>query len=196
MRRVGTFTQAELAANLISSQHDGGGVAGSFTVSLTDGDAPGQSATVAVTLWNGPVIRGTGKADQLLGGEAGEFLSGLAGNDVLDGGPEGSYWLDGGTEIDIASYASSPRAVLINLPGQVTADGINTDTLVSIENAMPPIGCQPELPARPSPSGDGSGRDRLVHDLRRPHLDGAMADGELRRQTIGSYAGSSDTCRD
>ena len=133
---VGTFTQAELAANLISSQHDGGGVAGSFTVSLTDGDAPGQSATVAVTPWNGPVIRGTGKADQLLGGEAGELLSGLAGNDVLDGGPEGSDWLDGGTGIDTASYASSPRAVLINLPGQVTADGINTDTLVSIENAI------------------------------------------------------------
>jgi len=51
---VGTFTQAELAANLISSQHDGGGVAGSFTVSLTDGDAPGQSATVAVTLGTAP----------------------------------------------------------------------------------------------------------------------------------------------
>src|SRR5829696_9045807 len=29
--------------------------------------------------------------------------------------------------------------------------------------------------------GRVGGRDRLVHDLRRPHLDGAMADGELRR---------------
>ena len=46
--------------------------------------------------WNGPVIRGTGKADQLLGGESGDLLSGLAGNDVLDSGPEGSDWLDGG----------------------------------------------------------------------------------------------------
>ena len=29
--------------------------------------------------------------------------------------------------------------------------------------------------------GRVGGRDRLVDDLRRPHLDGAMADGELRR---------------
>jgi serralysin len=33
------------------------------------------------------------------------------------------------------SYVTSARAVLINLPGQVTSDGINTDNLSSIENA-------------------------------------------------------------
>ena len=41
-----TFTQADLVANLISFQHDGGELPGSFTVSLTDGAAPAQSATV------------------------------------------------------------------------------------------------------------------------------------------------------
>jgi hypothetical protein len=45
-----SFTQADLAANLISFEHDGSELAGSFTVSITDGTAPPQSATVAATV--------------------------------------------------------------------------------------------------------------------------------------------------
>jgi Ca2+-binding RTX toxin-like protein len=45
-----TFTQADLAANAISFQHDGGELDGSFTVSLTDGSASPQSATVNATV--------------------------------------------------------------------------------------------------------------------------------------------------
>ena len=37
---------------------------------------------------------------------------------------------------DTASYATSASGELINLTGEVTADGFNTDTLSSIENAI------------------------------------------------------------
>jgi hypothetical protein len=57
-------------------------------------------------------------------------------DNVLDGGVEGSDQIFGGFGIDTVSYATSPRAVLINLADQVTADGINNDPLSSIENAI------------------------------------------------------------
>ncbi len=41
-----SFTQADLAGNLVSFQHDGSELAGSFTVSLTDGGSTAQSVTV------------------------------------------------------------------------------------------------------------------------------------------------------
>ncbi|HVL22426.1 MAG TPA: cadherin-like domain-containing protein, partial [Amaricoccus sp.] len=44
-----SFTQADLAANAISFRHDGGELDG-FTVSLTDGSSPSQSATVNATV--------------------------------------------------------------------------------------------------------------------------------------------------
>ena len=47
-----SFTQADLAANLVSFQHDGSGAAGGFTVSLSDGGAP-QTATVTATVSSG-----------------------------------------------------------------------------------------------------------------------------------------------
>jgi len=58
------------------------------------------------------------------------------GNNVLDGGTDGSDQIFGGLGSDTVSYATSARAVLINLPGQVTSDGINTDTLSSVESAI------------------------------------------------------------
>src|SRR4051794_41831169 len=67
------------------------------------------------------------------------FNDTIFGNDfdnVLDGGVEGSDQIFGGLGSDTVSYATSARNVLINLAGQVTADGINTDTLSSIEKAI------------------------------------------------------------
>jgi Ca2+-binding RTX toxin-like protein len=45
-----SFTQQDLAGNLVSFQHDGGEAGGSFTVSLTDGIAAAQFATVDATV--------------------------------------------------------------------------------------------------------------------------------------------------
>jgi len=55
---------------------------------------------------------------------------------LLDGGSDGSDHIEGGGGSDTVGYASSTRAVLINLGAQLTADGVNTDTLSSIEHAI------------------------------------------------------------
>ena len=48
---------------------------------------------------------------------------------------DGVNRIDGGGGLDTVSYVAAPRAVLINLAAQLSADGIFTDTLVLIENA-------------------------------------------------------------
>ena len=74
--------------------------------------------------------------ENAIGSAFDDMIIGDAGPNVLDGGLEGSDRIFGGGDLDTVSYAASPRAVLINLHGQATADGINTDTLSSIENAI------------------------------------------------------------
>ena len=77
-----------------------------------------------------------GAGDDRLAGEAGEDVAiGGLGDDWLDGGP-GADRLDGGPGSDTVSYVAAQRVMLINLTGQVTTDGIDTDTLFSIENAI------------------------------------------------------------
>src|SRR5215204_6213755 len=74
--------------------------------------------------------------ENAVGSAFNDTIIGDAGANVLDGGREGSDQIFGAGGLDTVSYATSARAVLINLAGQVTADGINTDTLSSIENAI------------------------------------------------------------
>jgi VCBS repeat-containing protein len=47
---LGTFTQADLAAGLVSFAHDGGELDGSFSVSVSDGISPAVTATVTATV--------------------------------------------------------------------------------------------------------------------------------------------------
>jgi Ca2+-binding RTX toxin-like protein len=58
-----SFTEADLVANAVSFQHDGSATNGSFTVSLTDGTATPQSATVIAAVDtpvnDPPVVSGT-----------------------------------------------------------------------------------------------------------------------------------------
>ena len=61
-----------------------------------------------------------------MGGAADDVLDGGRGNDILNGGPG----------IDAASFATSPRGVLVNLASQAATDGVDSDTLSSIENAI------------------------------------------------------------
>jgi Ca2+-binding RTX toxin-like protein len=74
--------------------------------------------------------------ENAIGSRFNDTIHGDDGNNVLDGGTDGSDQIFGGLGSDTVSYATSARAVLINLPGQVTSDGINTDTLSSIESAI------------------------------------------------------------
>jgi glucose/arabinose dehydrogenase len=80
------------------------------------------------------VFAGSG-ADRVFGEAGRDALDGGLGDDLLDGG-EGSDQIFGGAGGDTVSYIDAPRAVLINLHGQAAADGIDTDTLSSIEDAV------------------------------------------------------------
>ena len=80
------------------------------------------------------VFAGSG-ADRVFGEAGRDALDGGLGDDLLDGG-EGADQIFGGAGADTVSYIDAPRAVLINLHGQAAADGIDTDTLSSIENAI------------------------------------------------------------
>jgi hypothetical protein len=73
--------------------------------------------------------------ENAIGSRFNDSIYGNDGDNVLDGGADGSDQIFGGLGSDTVSYATSARAVLINLPGQITTDGINNDTLSSIENA-------------------------------------------------------------
>src|SRR5215207_9301443 len=73
--------------------------------------------------------------ENAIGSAFNDTILGDDGPNILDGGSDGSDLIYGGGGQDTVSYASSSRAVLINLPGQITADGVNTDTLSSIEHA-------------------------------------------------------------
>src|SRR3954469_13850534 len=92
----------------------------------------------------GDDLRGGGGDDMVFGGSGADRVFGEAGRDALDGGPgddlldggEGSDQIFGGAGADTVSYLVAPRAVLINLFGQAAADGIDTDALSSIENAV------------------------------------------------------------
>ena len=99
VQRVGIKSSYTLPANV-----ENGIVTGSDAFTLTGNELP----------------------NQLVGNSAANLLQGAGGSDILDGGPGD----------DTASFASSPRAVLINLASQAATDGIDTDTLISIENAI------------------------------------------------------------
>ena len=51
-----SFTEADILANAVSFQHDGSATDGSFTVSLTDGAATPQVATVTTAITIGPQV--------------------------------------------------------------------------------------------------------------------------------------------
>ena len=84
-------------------------------------------------------VTGSAFADQLAGSSADNALSGLGGNDTLEGSSLGNDTLDGGLGSDTASFAAAPSGITISLAlqgvGQFNS-GAGTDTLVSIENLV------------------------------------------------------------
>src|SRR5215207_9924597 len=108
-----------------------------------DGDVFRLTPQVASTD-QGNDLRGGGGDDMVFAGSGADRVFGEAGRDALDGGlgddlldgGEGADQIFGGAGADTVSYLVAPRAVLINLHGQAAADGIDTDVLSSIENAV------------------------------------------------------------
>jgi Ca2+-binding RTX toxin-like protein len=99
------------------------------------------SATV-----NNDVITGSAAGNNLSGLAGNDLIKGLGGNDTLNGGP-GSDVLDGGPGnnklvggggVDLATFAFSPVAVVVDLSGtnDTAKRGGETDTLMGIQNAI------------------------------------------------------------
>jgi Ca2+-binding RTX toxin-like protein len=133
---------------------DGG--AGTDTLAFTDGfttfasgvvvdlnKSGGQTVAsgVAMTITGVENLTGSNAGDTLIGDAGANVLSGGNGDDLLVGGA-GNDKLDGGAGSDTASYADVVGAgmLLINLSAQSVSimgpTGFETDTLVSIENAI------------------------------------------------------------
>ena len=112
------------------------GDAGSDTVSYAS-----SSVGVIIDLggqitWDGVTNDTLSSIENAIGSSKNDSIYGNAGNNVLDGGNGGTDLIDGGAGSDTVSYASSNRAVIIDLGGQITWDGVANDTLSSIENAI------------------------------------------------------------
>jgi serralysin len=107
--------------------------------------------------------------DQIIGDAGNNVLSGGFGNDILDGGPGGADYIDGGAGSDTVSYSSSLRAIIIDLNAQLTWDGKDHDTLVSIENAI-----------------GSSFNDQIIGDAGENVLDGGVGGADYINGGAGS----------
>ena len=65
-----------------------------------------------------------------------DTIFGTTGDNVLDGGAGGADQINGYTGSDTVSYARAGRGVTIDLAAGTGADGVDTDTLISLENAI------------------------------------------------------------
>jgi Ca2+-binding RTX toxin-like protein len=112
-------------------------------------DYTDAAAAVQVDLQTGSVTGGSGRDvlvsiedatgsgfdDTLTGSSAVNSLIAGEGADTLDGGA-GSDTLNGGLGVDTASYKRATAAVVANLGTGSAVTGVDTDTLVSIENVV------------------------------------------------------------
>ena len=113
---------------------DGG--AGADTVSYAK-----SSTAVIVELsshvsWDGAVNDTFVSIENVVGSAYNDVITGDAGANVLDGGPGGADSLGGGGGSDTVTYANATAGVIIDLASQLTWDGVNNDTLASVENAI------------------------------------------------------------
>ena len=111
----------------------------SFAVSATDNDYDTSAVQqLDIKLLGGVAgddISGTAGHDAIMGSSLGEHIFGLEGNDILTGG-EGNDILNGGDGSDTASYLNSATAVTVNLDAGTATGGDGNDALASIENII------------------------------------------------------------
>jgi len=90
----------------------------------------------AQSTWDGVDSDTLSSIENAIGSRFNDRLWGDQGANVLDGGSGGADELFGNGGLDTVSYASSERSVIIDLQAQATWDGVDSDTLGSIENAI------------------------------------------------------------
>jgi Ca2+-binding RTX toxin-like protein len=82
----------------------------------------------------GNILEGRDFGDQIFGNGGDDFLYGFGGNDSLDGGA-GSDFIDGGAGTDLARGFTGNNTVNLDAAGNGNVtDGVDNDSLVSIEN--------------------------------------------------------------
>ncbi|HEY7755960.1 MAG TPA: hypothetical protein VID69_07020 [Actinomycetota bacterium] len=125
--------------------------ASKVTVDLAAGSATGEGSDDVEGIEN---VLGSPGNDEITGDGAANVLAGAAGNDTIDGGA-GDDTLVGGDGKDTVSFASSSKAVTVNL-NKGNAKGDGADTLTGFEHV------------------EGSRKaDEIRGDAKANHLDGA-----------------------
>jgi len=88
------------------------------------------------TLKNLENIIGSEFGDILIGNTSNNYIQGMIGKDILIGNA-GDDTLDGGNDIDTASYRRDPMRAIVNLEENTATDGFgNTDNIFNIENVV------------------------------------------------------------
>ena len=131
---IGSSLNDTFFSNALANRFDGGD--GTDTVSYA-----GSGVGVIVDLlgqvtWDGTVNDTLLSIENAVGSSKNDALYGNAGNNLLDGGNGGTDSINGGTGIDTVTYAGSSTAVIIDVGGQITWDGVANDTLSGIESAI------------------------------------------------------------
>lgn len=112
------------------------GNGGSDTVSHATSLAAVSIDLQAQLTWDGVTNDHLSSIENAIGSRFDDFIRGDAGNNVLDGGPGGADTLIGNGGSDTVSYATSQSGVVIDLLHQITWDGVASDHLVGIGNAI------------------------------------------------------------
>ena len=86
--------------------------------------------------WDGTDNDTLASIENAIGSRFNDDVLGDAGSNVLDGGVGGADLINGLGGFDTVNYASSLSGAVIDLNRQLTWDGTDNDTLVSIENAI------------------------------------------------------------
>ena len=120
-------------SSALANRFEGGN--GSDTVSYVSSTRAMLIDLGGQVTWDGVVNDTLSSIENATGSPLADQLYGDAGNNILDGGL-GADLISGGGGIDTVSYGSSTRAVTVNLIAQTGSDGVETDTLSSIENAI------------------------------------------------------------
>jgi Ca2+-binding RTX toxin-like protein len=90
----------------------------------------------AQSTWDGVASDRLDSIENAIGSRFDDQIWGNNGDNVLDGGAGGSDDLFGRGGNDAASYASSGQGVIVDLQAQSTWDGVASDRLEGIENAI------------------------------------------------------------
>lgn len=123
-----------LVGGLDTDRFDGNG--GLDTVDFQDQATAIVGDLVAGTATSAGVVERIDNIENLVGTALNDRLLGSAGDNVLDGGPDGLDTIDGGAGVDTLSFLSSRRGVIIDLDAGASFDGQFAESFLGIENAI------------------------------------------------------------